>query len=77
MSIEYGVLPLSAEVFAWYAWNVCMALKRDVRQAYEWGHLGLLLCEKLKAFLKVSDRGRIFNHYYGNKALPLCPMYFC
>ncbi len=62
MSIEYGLFPLSADAFAWYAWNVCVPLKRDPREAYEWGHLGMLLAQKYS--LKHSDRARIRHHYY-------------
>ncbi len=65
MSIEYGILPLSAEAFAWYAWNVCAPLKNNPREAYEWGHLGMLLAQKHYHLIKHSDRTRIRHHYYG------------
>ncbi len=66
MSIEYGILPLCAEAFLLYSWNVGIALKQDIRQAYEWGHLGLLLCQKLYSQIKLFDRGRIWFLYYGS-----------
>ncbi len=72
MSIEYGILPLCAEAFLIYSWNVGIALKQDIRQAYEWGHLGLLLCQKLYSQIKLFDRGRIWFLYYGSHPYLLC-----
>ncbi len=63
MSIEYGILPLSAETFLAYAWTVCIALKEDLYQALEWSHLSMLLVKKFHAHIKLSNRGRVWFFY--------------
>ncbi len=65
MSMKYGISPLSAEAFLGYGWTVCMALKEDLCQAREWGHLSMRIIEKLHTQIKPSNRGRVWFLYCG------------
>ncbi len=70
MSIEYGILPLSPEAFLKYSWIVCITLKEDFCQAYEWDNLALLLAKKLYTQINPSNRGRIWFEHCGILAAP-------
>jgi hypothetical protein len=64
ISIEHGNDPSTAGVYAQYAWIACSMHRQALEEAYEWGKLGLDLCEKYAQRQQLPDRGQVWELFY-------------